>query len=312
MAGLSLTTATSSSSGEYGGGGCQTNELFFFVDENTSIRLCLGFVGTGGRRFCLKSTKGGGTTCGVTKHGTKFVPTQGHVYLHSNDTTAFCKPCFPERLIPMELHDNFKTAAKTIEEWKQLFTDFLHDAETQPGQDSETTRFLFPDLDKFALKTPKKIPFFEEEFPVVTIPSELEDIRDQALQLAQEQYWWEEDDLNSLLPTPLFFFLKQLHRFLLKYDKWLTEPLEAIALRVATVEGDLHKLKRHCETLELAIGRPLALEGNAFPDVWSTLEFLTGGKATPEGVSPSCLKPLPLFRATYQSFMLSSRLTQVY
>lgn len=135
---------------------------------------------------------------------------------------------------------------------------------------------MFPDLDKFALKTPKKIPFFEEEFPVVTIPSELKAIKDQARNLNQEPYWWEEDDFNSLLPTPLFLFLKHLCSFLMKYDQWLVEPLEVIALLVATVEGDLHKLKHHCETLELAIGRPLALEGNTFPDVWSALEFVTG------------------------------------
>jgi hypothetical protein len=103
--------------------------------------LCLGFVGSEGRRFCLKLIKRDGTTCGVLKHRYKFEAKPGHFYLRSNDTTAFCEPCFPEYLVPIELQADFKTMSKTIEEWKQLFTNYLHDAEGQEGQALEIQDF---------------------------------------------------------------------------------------------------------------------------------------------------------------------------
>jgi hypothetical protein len=59
------------------------------------------------------------------------------------------------------------------------------------------------------------------------VPSKLDYIKDQNVVLPQEQYWWEEDESTSLLPTPLFMFLKQLQGFLLiKYNQWLVEPLD--------------------------------------------------------------------------------------
>jgi len=48
----------------------------------------------------------------------------------------------------------FKTTTKTIEDWKQVFTNYLHDAQAQSETTQGSTKFLFPDPDKFALKTP--------------------------------------------------------------------------------------------------------------------------------------------------------------
>jgi len=275
LTGLSLASALSGSSGEYGGGAKRAN-LLFFNDSAVSSRLCLGFVGSGSRRFCFKVLKGDvSTTCGVGKHARKFEPKIGHFFLRCNDTTAFCEPCFSETLVPVDMRENFKTASKTIDEWKQIFTDYLHDVQTQTGASASSTKFLFPDPDRFALKTPRKVPFFEGEFPSVSIPSELEDIKLQSQKLAIEQFWWEEDDSTSLLPVSLFDFLKLLRGFLVKYETWLVEPLDVLTLRFDTVEGDLHKLKHHCEDLQLAIGRPITIEGDSFPDVWSALEYLS-------------------------------------
>jgi hypothetical protein len=88
MTGLSLSSAYSGSSGEYGGVAKRAN-LLLFVDANASKRLCFGFVGSGSRRFCLKQIKGEGTTCGVGKHESKFEAKIAHFYLRSNDVTAF-------------------------------------------------------------------------------------------------------------------------------------------------------------------------------------------------------------------------------
>jgi hypothetical protein len=160
----------------------------------------------------------------------------------------------------------------------------LHDAQAQVGQGPTTTRYLFPDHDKFALKTPCKVPF-EGDFPAVVVPSKLLDIKDQSLVVAPEQFWWEEEDSSSFLPTPLFSFLKLLRGFLIKYNQWLVEPLDILTLRLETVEGDLQKLKHYCEALEFAIGRPLSIHGDEFPDLWSGLEFLAAGT----GFSPGQL-----------------------
>jgi len=81
LTGLSLASALSGSSGEYGGGAKRAN-LLFFNDSAVSSRLCLGFVGSGSRRFCLKVLKDDvSTTCGVGKHARKFEPKIGHFFL---------------------------------------------------------------------------------------------------------------------------------------------------------------------------------------------------------------------------------------
>jgi hypothetical protein len=236
--------------------------------------LCFGYVGTGGRRFCLKPLKGIASTCGVSKHGAKFTPRPEHFYLGSNDVTAFCEPLFPMTLVPDDLRGEIQSDSKMIEEWKALFADFLQQAEEEVLEEVSANRYLFPNPAKFQLKTPEKNPFFDQKFPAVTIPRELEAIRQQAEVLSDDQHWWDEDETASLLPTSLFTFLKHVRGFLIKYDKWLEEPLDILTLRFGTVEGDLHKLKLNCETLQLALGRPLSLNDNDFPDLWSAIEFL--------------------------------------
>lgn len=142
--------------------------------------------------------------------------------------------------------------------------------------DSSATRYLFPDPDKFALKTPKKNTFFDLDRPSVTIPPELLEIANQDQDLVPSQYWWDEEESASLLPNSMYSFLCNLRLFLIKYDQWLVEPLDVLTLRFDTVESDLHKLKQLCDTLQLSIGRPLSLQDNDFPDLWSAVEFLSG------------------------------------
>lgn len=171
---------------------------------------------------------------------------------------------------------SFRTHEKTIEEWKQCFTSDIHEADETQVPDSSATRYLFPDPDKFALKTPKKNTFFDLDRPSVTIPPELLEIANQDQDLVPSQYWWDEEESASLLPNSMYSFLCNLRLFLIKYDQWLVEPLDVLTLRFDTVESDLHKLKQLCDTLQLSIGRPLSLQDNDFPDLWSAVEFLSG------------------------------------
>jgi hypothetical protein len=68
----------------------------------------------------------------VAKHSAKFEPNFKHFYLKSTDVIGLCKPCFAESIMPEDLRAGFRTHEKTIEEWKQCFTSYIHEAdETQ-------------------------------------------------------------------------------------------------------------------------------------------------------------------------------------
>ncbi len=95
---VTLTSGDSRATGEYGGGAKRAN--LFIVDDSLSTHLCFGFVGTGGRRFCLKPLKKGSLTCGVAKHSVKFEPRFKHFYLKSTDGIGLCEPCFAESIVP--------------------------------------------------------------------------------------------------------------------------------------------------------------------------------------------------------------------
>ena len=147
-------------SGESQRGAKRTN-LFFF--SPAAMRLCFGFVGNGGRCFCIKPIKEGSSTCGVLKHSSKFEPALRHFYFRGHDSTAFCEPCYSEDIVPQEYRANILSTAKSIDEWKQVFSDYEEDAigTTLPSQEAPT-RFVFPDPMKLTLKTPKK-PSFQAE-----------------------------------------------------------------------------------------------------------------------------------------------------
>jgi hypothetical protein len=48
------------------------------------------------------------------------------------------------------------------------------------------------------------------------------------------------------------------------------------------VEGDLHRLKQHCDALQLSLGRPITLRDSEFPDVWSAIEFILSEERSSE------------------------------
>jgi hypothetical protein len=227
--------------------------------------------------------------CGVLKHSTKFVPKVDHYYLPSNDAMAFCKPYLSQSLVPSEFQGNLATTQKTIEEWKQVFADYILAAGGEETFTTEApTQYVYPGL--LALKTPKKV---QQQLGdrLLVIPIELDDI------VNQDESWWEELEDESLLPVSLLVFLRDVRGFLLRYDRWLQEPLKTVARRMDTVADDLHRLKQHCDGLQKSLGRPLSLMGSGFPDVWAALEFLSADPRTVEDTGN--------FRQTFQDLQLA-------
>jgi hypothetical protein len=78
--------------GEYEGGAEHACLFLFDATRMANCSLCLGFVGSGWRRFCLKSASvqdlAGIWSCGAQKHAYKFTPEPNTFYPWGNETCA--------------------------------------------------------------------------------------------------------------------------------------------------------------------------------------------------------------------------------
>jgi len=52
----------------------------------------------------------------------------------------------------------------------------------------------------------------------------LDAIKNQEDFLSEDQYWWDEDESTSLLPSTILALLCHLWDFRIHYDKWSVEP----------------------------------------------------------------------------------------
>jgi len=258
------------SSGEYGGVAKRAH-LFCY---DPAVSYCLGFVGVGGKRFCIKpvlpfdaATGVRPTTCGVGKHVSKFGPDPDFLYLRGNDATAYCLPAFSQHSLPPEILVDVKSMTKTNQEWKELFAKYQ-----DPDQPQGLTDL---GVAKLALKTPKKarsaaVP----DLPSVYVPDGLKEISMQADILAEEYHWWTTNDDDSLLPGSLMQFLRDAREFLANYEQWLVEPHEVASSRLALVEDDIHQMKNFCDGISGNLGRPISFQDMDFPDAWCAIEYI--------------------------------------
>jgi hypothetical protein len=90
---------------------------------------------------------------------------------------------------------------------------------------------------------------------------------------AEANGWWL-DDAEPFLPQDLMAFLKSFHSFLMDFDSWWKQPLSDSQEVLNTTQEDLHILKKSCETLNLAVGKPIQIQGMDFLDLWTAIEFL--------------------------------------
>jgi hypothetical protein len=77
------------------------------------------------------------------------------------------------------------------------------------------------------------------------------------------------------MSSSLFAFLTNLRMLLVKFEDWLVEPLDTLAKHTSSVEDNLHTLKSHCSGLQSAVGHPVSIANQEFPDVWCAIEFLS-------------------------------------
>jgi len=214
---------------------------------------------------------------------TKFQPQEDHYYFRSKDGVAFCEPCFSQSIVPEEYRPNMLITTKTMEEWKQVFADYAAEANVRPSVASgSTTKYLFPNPARLELKTPRKAQPFNQAGYSVDIPVELEEIKNQSDDWTPTDWWWDQEDSSALSSPSLLAFLQNVRSFLLRYDVWLQEPSELFSHCMDTVEGDLHRLKQHCDALQLSLGRPITLRDSEFPDVWSAIEFILSKEGSSE------------------------------
>ena len=87
---------------------------------------------------------------------------------------------------------------------------------------------------------------------------------------ADRLHWWDNPDL----PEDLVRFLRQLRSAVVRVDEEWSKSLVDVGKNLEVVNDDLQTLGRACETLRNMVGRPVALQGHEFPDIWCALDFL--------------------------------------
>jgi len=147
---LAVLMATSGASGgtdgEYDGGAKRSHLFFYSVAMARSRTVCLGVVGSGGCRFCIKKNR----TCTAKSHALKFGPTKNTFYLKGNDTCAHMQPCLPGILVPPNELPVIQASKHTIEEWTNIFACY---GETRTDDGGPKPLNMF---NKVTLKTPAK------------------------------------------------------------------------------------------------------------------------------------------------------------
>jgi hypothetical protein len=264
--GVTILSGVSSSSGEYGGGAKRAT-LFYF--DASATALCLGFVGSGCKRFCLKVVSGDSGTCGVAKHSHKFIPSHRHYYLRGVDSTAYCEPTLSQDIVPEEFRGTIGLTAKSMTEWKDVFRAYAEDiSQGSPLQ----ARLGLPSI---VLKTPKKDRNNGDSFANIIIPTELRAMANQVDDLPGSAFWWEDDGVLDVLPSSLVSFLQDLRSFLLKFDQWLLHPHDISTARMDIIADDFHQLRLFCQNLASQMGRSMLIQGQEFPDIWCGIDYLT-------------------------------------
>jgi hypothetical protein len=265
------------SDGEFEGGAKRAHLFLFEATMVANCRLCLCFVGSGGRRFCLKSVSvrdaSGSWTCGIQKHSNKFTPEPDTFYPRGNETCAYCTPAFPLTLVPISRVDEVKTSKYTISEWSLLFKEFSDNNVTAATAFNTVASIKFAFDPSIPLKTPAKgklAPYDSDRFLFYT-PSGIQRIINQ--EATNDHGWWS-DDAASPLPQDLLSFCKSVRSFLLDFESWWKQPLSDTQETLNTTQEDLHVLKKSCESLNLAVGKPIQLQGMDFPDIWTAIKYL--------------------------------------
>ncbi len=269
-------TARRSNGGNIDGeceGGAKRAHLFLFDSvQAQGGKLCLGYVGSGNKRFCIKpviaTDQRGIATCGVSKHTSKFQPIPDTFYPRGNDTCAHCVPAFPTALVPNDQWDSIMTAKHTTTEWSVIFKRFKDESPSANDGDKPSSAVDTNILLKTPAKTkPTQDDDLFSEFYYYT-PSGIKTVQE-AKSLGA---WWLDDSLP--LPADMVQFFKAVRSFMLDFEAWWKTPISDLSDVLNSTSDDLVTLKQSCETLHLMIGTPVNINNIDFPDLWSAIDYL--------------------------------------
>jgi hypothetical protein len=135
--------------GEFGGGAKQSHLFFFSTALLRAGSVCLGVIGSSGRRFCIKKVG----TCSAKCHSVKFNPAPDTFYLKGNDTCAHTQPCLPSSMVPPDELVVIQASKHSVEDWTEIFTRYADNRAPAAGAVQPLELF-----NKVALKTPAKPP----------------------------------------------------------------------------------------------------------------------------------------------------------
>jgi hypothetical protein len=261
--------------GEYEGGAKRSHLFLFDSSLAADCKLCLGFVGTGGRRFCLRPIIGtdskGIWTCGIAKHSSKFKPVPGSFYLRGNDTCAHTVPALPSTFVPPGRLADILASKHTIAEWTNIFTELTN----APLDSSSGVRGLNLDPDiTVSLKTPANPPSTYDPSTgfMFFSPSGLNLILNQVSDDEGRPSWLSNPPAS--IPSDLLGFLRGVRSFLMDYEQWWKTPLADTYEATTMIKDDLYTLKQSCEKIQWLIGKPVTIYDMDFPDLWSGLEYV--------------------------------------
>jgi len=271
FADLATSTTTSGASGgpdgEYDGGAKRAHLFYFSSTLARSGAVCLGFVGSGNRRFCIK--KAG--TCTAKSHAVKFDPVPGTFFLKGNDSCAHTQPNLPASLVPPAELAVIQASKHTVDEWTGIFARY-------GDANSEGEGLIPADLfNKVPLKTPAK-PAAGTSIEADLMIYSPKGLRHILANATDNDDWFESD--QTILPRDIATFLKHVNSFLVDFEHWWKTPLADNYSTISTIKEDLHTLKQNCEHIHLMLGQPTTIHGNDFLTLWSAIEFISSNKNT--------------------------------
>ena len=133
--------------------------LICIEHKHYALAVCGGKIGGSQFRFCTRPKPPNLNSCTTNKHRSQFHSLQhGRFYIIKNNTSAFMSPYGDISKMTIEQVHNFRTARKTIGEWRNIFTLINSDhSESAATILSETNRKLYVLSQKLPLKSPRKI-----------------------------------------------------------------------------------------------------------------------------------------------------------
>jgi hypothetical protein len=211
------------------------------------------------------------------------MPSIDTFYLKGNDTCAHTMPCLLGSMVPIEELTVIQASRHTVDEWTNIFTRYSENRVKTGGNTAPAVELF----NKVALKTPAKAANSPAEADIMVYSPR--GIR-QIVAEAQDTDLWLEIKHESI-PDEIMSFLRNVHSFLVDFDHWWKTPLLDNYASLALIKDDLYTLKQKCEHLHLLVGQPIPIGGMDFPDLWSTLEFLSSTQRSqaPLGVADSSM-----------------------